>query len=788
MAGPCVEEEGLRAYLLGELPAERAEAVARHLANCPGCEASAARLDDTADHLVRSLRRVLRPTAGGDTAWFGVCPAKGALPARVNGHEVLSELGRGGMSVVYLARQARPERLVALKMILAGGHASPEERMRFLGEADAIARLQHPNIVQIYEVGEADGLPYFSLEYLSGGSLEKQLGGLPQPPARAAALAEKLARALHHAHAQGIIHRDLKPGNVLLAADGSPRVADFGLARRGEGGLTATGAVMGTPSYMAPEQAAGKAREVGPAADVYSLGAILYELLTGRPPFRAATAVDTLVQVVHDEPVPPTRLQPKVSHDLETICLKCLHKAPARRYATAEALAEDLRRFLAGEAIVARAVGRLERAGKWARRSPGWAVGLVACLALVLTVAIGSSVAALLLQASLHRAEEAKREARVRLFESYLEKARAQRSSQRAGQRFGALDTIRQAAELARELDLPADRYLALRNEAVGALALHDLRELHRWPCPSDAGVVVAFSPSLDQYARMLPDGALTVRRVADDSELARLEGFGGLTEGQLLFSPDGRWLAAWRKASASLRLWRLGPAPPALVWERPTAPWRTATFGPGGLAFARPDGTIEIAGPEQGGRRALPPVEEAPGCEWAGLGWSPDGARLAVAARLRGQPVVLIRDAVTGEVLDTLRGAGTRCFAPTWHPAGRLLAVADDNELRVYDTVRRVWTMAAHVTHTGGRSWRSAPRATCWRAPTGTGRPGSGTRIPAPCSSRPTRTWPTSASPPIAPGWWGACGRRPTCASGRCPGPPTGDFATCRRGTTPLP
>jgi serine/threonine-protein kinase len=232
------------------------------------------------------------------------------------------------MGVVYKARHLALSRVVALKMILAGGHAGGEERARFLAEARAVAALTHPGIVQVYDTGLHDGLPYFALEFCPGGSLADRLDGTPLPPAEAARLVQQLARAVHAAHERGIIHRDLKPGNVLLTEAGAPKVTDFGLAKRVEAGatLTRTGAILGTPSYMPPEQARGDHRAVGPAADVYALGAVLYELLGGRPPFRGGTAADTLLQVLELEPVPPRRLQPGVPPDLETVCLKCLEK------------------------------------------------------------------------------------------------------------------------------------------------------------------------------------------------------------------------------------------------------------------------------------------------------------------------------------------------------------------------------------------------------------------------------------------------------------------------------
>jgi WD40 repeat protein/tRNA A-37 threonylcarbamoyl transferase component Bud32 len=290
----------------------------------------------------------------------------------VAGYEILGELGRGGMGVVYKARQSKLHRLVALKMILAGAHAGKRQFERFRIEAEAVARLQHPNIVQIYEIGEQDGLPFFSLEFVDGGTLSKKLAGTPLPARQAAELTATLARAVDAAHRRNILHRDLKPANILLTNDGVPKITDFGLAKKLDDteGQTHSGAIMGTPSYMSPEQARGEARYVGPAADIYALGAILYEMLIGRPPFKAASMVDTLVQVRTQEPVAPRQLLSNLPRDLETICLKCLEKDPARRYATAGELSDDLGRFLAGEPIRARPTPMWERAWKWAKRRP----------------------------------------------------------------------------------------------------------------------------------------------------------------------------------------------------------------------------------------------------------------------------------------------------------------------------------------------------------------------------------------------------------------------------------
>jgi eukaryotic-like serine/threonine-protein kinase len=340
-----------------------------------------------------------------------------AVLRRIANYEVLCEIGRGGMGVVYKARQIGLKRLVALKMILAGMDAGPHERARFHAEAEVAARLHHPNIVQIHEVGEHEGRPFLCLEFVDGVTLEKLLTGIPLPPMDVARLIETLARAMHYAHQQGVVHRDLKPANVLLQITDSKlgiestekaalpdlqfaiaKITDFGLARRlpdgdtgavARTGPTRTGAIVGTPAYMAPEQAAGDGRAIGPAADVHALGAILYELLTGRPPYKGITVLETLEQVRGQDPLPASRLAPALPRDLETICLKCLEKEPARRYVSAAALADELGRFQRGEPILARPTPAWEKAWKWACRRPAVAALLVSLVALTI-VALSS--------------------------------------------------------------------------------------------------------------------------------------------------------------------------------------------------------------------------------------------------------------------------------------------------------------------------------------------------------------------------------------------------------------
>jgi hypothetical protein len=318
---------------------------------------------------------------------------EGTVLPRIPGYEVEVVLGRGGMGVVYKAWHLRLNRAVALKMLLAGPYARPEELERFLREAEAVAGLRHANIVQVHDVGDLEGQPYFTMEFVEGGTLAQKVADTPQPAGQAAALVATLAEAIQVAHQGGIVHRDLKPANILLAADGTPKVTDFGVARRLEdgGALTLTGSPLGTPNYMAPEQALGQKDVIGPATDVYALGAIFYELLTGRPPFRAETAAATFQLVVAEDPVPPSRSNPLVPRDLETICLKSLLKEPQRRYGSAVELAEDLRRFGAGDPIRARPAGCLESTIKWARRRPAAA----ALIATVLLLVVGASGAAL---------------------------------------------------------------------------------------------------------------------------------------------------------------------------------------------------------------------------------------------------------------------------------------------------------------------------------------------------------------------------------------------------------
>jgi WD40 repeat protein len=552
----------------------------------------------------------------GDEVPFGP-EAIDFTPPLVPGYEILYEVGRGGMGVVYKARQISLNRPVALKMILAGPHAGPQERERFRREAEAVAQLQHSHIVQIFEIGEANGYLYLALEFVEGGSLAQYLTGTPWNPTDAAVLIESLASAVHYAHTQGVVHRDLKPGNVLLAdEDGGrsarparagqtasagsppllppaafhPKITDFGLAKRLDDSAnpdgTKSGAVMGTPSYIAPEQASGKTRDVGPTADIYSLGAILYELLTGRPPFFGETPLDTVLQVIHDDPVPPKRLQPTIPRDLETICLKCLEKSPAKRYTTASALADDLRRFRCGEPIKARPLGAWGRGVKWARRHPSLAaLGLVTVAATVALVGVLSVAYARVRDAVAQKQQEVEIARRAREMEA--------RERERAEALARDNEEKRQTvAEQNRLLQLEAERTrraaFALQLAQIAAMSERDpwrartlLEDEDRCPSelrdftwaylrrlcqreervyldhqPADPIHAVAFSPSGTLVATAGDAGQVRVWDPRSGRTWAVLTGNPERING-IAFSPDGSVIAT-AGADRSVRLWEL--------------------------------------------------------------------------------------------------------------------------------------------------------------------------------------------------------------------------------------
>jgi serine/threonine protein kinase/WD40 repeat protein len=600
--------------------------------------------------------------------------AAAEMGVAIVGYEILGELGRGGMGVVYKARQIKADRLVALKMILSGGHASERDLNRFRTEAHAVARMQHANIVQVYEVGEQEGLPFFSLEYLEGGSLADKLDGTPWPARKAAELVETLARAMQAAHDKGIIHRDLKPANILLTADGTPKITDFGLAKRlDSAGQTQTGAIMGTPSYMAPEQAGGKGKEVGPAADVYALGAILYELLTGRPPFKAETPLDTVLQVVNEEPVPPIGLNPKVPRDLDTICLKCLRKDVGRRYPSSLTFAHDLCRFLKDEPILARPTPGWERLAKWTQRRPA----VAALLAIVMTITLVSLgvVTALWREAETerdrakeewHRAEQAtnheiaQREAAQR----FLSQLALDRGTQLCEQGeidqgmlwlASALENLPESSERERQSIRTLLSGWRSQLHEIRALVLHGAPILH-----------AAFSPDCKMIVTAGLDGKARLWDVATAKPLCEPL-LHQAPVFRVRFSPDNKMLLT---ASGYGATW-LGPdqkvdaqqGSAARLWDATTGEPLTSELrlamdpaGPPGITF-RPDGksfitwsNTEVRIWDVNGQPVGRPLLH-PGRVCAAV-YSPNGKTLltGTAGYEKNEKVVRLWDAVTGK------------------------------------------------------------------------------------------------------------------------------------------
>ena len=499
---------------------------------------------------------------------------------RIGPYEIIEELGRGGMGRVYAARQEGLGRIVALKVIVEGGENAIDRELRFLREAETMARLRHPHIVPVYDSGRVPGRLYFSMDLIDGGDLARRLRQRVYTPREAAGLLGKVAGALAYAHGEGVLHRDIKPSNILLEGE-EPRLADFGLAvpLEAQGELTATGQFFGTPHYMAPEVLREGSKAFSVASDIYAVGVVLFLMLTGRTPFAGVTSVAELASIMAShEPPPPRLLAPAVPSDLGTVCLKCLERDPAKRYASAADLTADLRRFCEGEPIVARPVSAPVRVLRWSRRRPALAILVVALASGV----IGTAWAALAINAGRQRAMRAEGEAREELWRANLAHGQAARRTTAASARREALGAIADAARFRPSL--------ALRDEAIAALCLDDVQLLRSWPLELEWTAVIAFDPALESYVAEISPGRLVRRACANDRELGRLEVSGTKVLGIPVFSPDGRYLAA-RYADNTVRVWQIDAGRVAFALPGRPSPMAANTVNYGfDLAF-RPDG-----------------------------------------------------------------------------------------------------------------------------------------------------------------------------------------------------
>jgi WD40 repeat protein len=651
---------------------------------------------------------------------------KRAFPRPFGSYELIEEIARGGMGIVYKARQVALNRFVALKVIVAGQLSSPDFVKRFRTEAEAAAALDHPNIVPIYEISEFDGQPFFSMRLIDGPTLREHVGKVQSAQAqqRVAGLAAKLARAVHYAHQRGIIHRDLKPGNVLLDAHGEPHLTDFGLAKLVEkdSTITKTMAVLGTPSYMAPEQARGETKSLTTAADIYSLGAVLYELLTGQPPFAGGTTMETIRQVLEKDPRPPTSLNPKIDRDLETVCLKCLEKEASSRYGSAEALADELDRWLRHEPIAARPASRWHRLAKWARRHPAVAIllgGLLVSLTLGFALTSWQSAAR---QRALVEARRFLYAARIGLVEQawaagHVNRGRVLLESlkPRAGQEDLRGFEWRYLWRICRD-----QSFFTLSNEQDSVdsvatspngkwLALAGGRpSLVLWDVPSRQVVArlptgsgcrsVAFSADGALLAAAGQDAAIRIWEAASQRELFLLRGHAHPVE-QVAFSPDGKWLASVSRPDGMVKLWDLASRTAKMTLTNLPNEWPEVAFSPDSsiLAWTGGNRTIRLTEVPTGIPRA---TLSGHGGSVTYLAFSPDGKWLASASK---DLEVRLWDVESAAHAGTFVGHTAMVTSVAFSPDSQLLVTGcADGTLKLWS----VPTRSVITTYKGHEMW----------------------------------------------------------------------------------
>ncbi len=581
---------------------------------------------------------VRTPTPNPNSTTTSSSATKPVLLRYFGDYELEGEIARGGMGVIHRARQLSLGRSVAIKLMSAGEFARPEVVQRFRTEAMAAAKLQHPNIVAIHEVGEHAGLQYFSMDLVEGPNLATQLAGQPMPARRAANLLKTLADAIQYAHDRGILHRDLKPSNVLIDPFGSPRITDFGLAKdiTADSDLTVTGQVLGTPGYLPPEQADPQRGPIGPTADIYSLGAILYFTLTGRPPFVGGSVHETLRQVLNDDPVAPRLLNSGVPRDLETICLKCLERDPARRYPTALELAADLNRFLDGVPILARPISSAGRLLRWCKRRPA----LAAVWVLIAALAVGSTTSAIWIQrargriqTSLSKATLAENTARAHLRDARLSEARALNLTTKPGRRTQALAALAEAAKIRPGSDL--------RNEAFNALLLPDLEPIESWNPDPGVPCNIRFNPT-GRIAIMdfpTPEGEHTEHaaflRWGSPEHVTDIHAPAPVF-GPFHFNTDGSRVIV-RHSDDTIRIWGIGQTKPLLeLTNRPAPTARSLDESFVDDVQFSPDGTRFVAGLKGPGLAIHRTTDGAELARWNGpvafnqVRYSPDGNHIA--------------------------------------------------------------------------------------------------------------------------------------------------------------